>query len=112
MRPLQDAVPGVLSQILRKAPLSPGKVDFAWRAAVGPALARISTVHLEDQILFVEAAGNQWVRELERSSQVILERMRALLGHTTVASIKVRALPNFTPGTTLSDAQGRCPADD
>jgi predicted nucleic acid-binding Zn ribbon protein len=109
MRPLQDAVPGILSQILRRAPLSPGKVGFAWRAAVGPAIARISTVRLEEHVLFVEAAGNQWVRELERSSQVILERMRALLGQTTVACIRVRAVPNFTPGTTLPDGQGPTP---
>jgi predicted nucleic acid-binding Zn ribbon protein len=106
MRPLQDAVPGVLSQILRRAPLSPGKVGFAWRAAVGPALARISTVRLEEHILFVDASDNQWVRELERSSKVILERMRALLGQTTVASIRVRAVPNFTPGTAFPDGEG------
>jgi predicted nucleic acid-binding Zn ribbon protein len=104
MRPLHDSVPGVLSQILRKAPLSPGKVDFAWRAAVGPALARISTVHLEEHILYVEAADKQWVRELERSSQIILQRLRALLGQTIVASIKVRGVPNFTPGAALPDA--------
>jgi predicted nucleic acid-binding Zn ribbon protein len=109
MRPLQDAVPGVLSQILRKAPLSPGKVDFAWRASVGPALARISTVRLEGHVLYVEAAGDQWVRELERSSHVILQRLRALLGQTTVASIKVRAVPNFTPGATIRDAQDETP---
>ena len=56
MRPLSSALPGALAELLRAAPLSPGKVDFAWRAAVGPALERVTAVRLEGTTLIVDAA--------------------------------------------------------
>jgi hypothetical protein len=43
MRPIQQAFPGALAVLLRVAPLSPGKVSFAWSAAVGPALDRMTS---------------------------------------------------------------------
>ncbi len=46
MRPLAHALPGALSELLKTAPLSDGKVSFAWRAAVGPALDRVTAVKL------------------------------------------------------------------
>ena len=54
MRPLMHALPGALAELLRDAPLSPGKVGFAWRAAVGPNLERVTSVRLEARILIVE----------------------------------------------------------
>ena len=44
MRPLTHALPGALAQLLRDTPLSDGKVGFAWRAAVGPAVERATKV--------------------------------------------------------------------
>jgi len=89
-RPLQDALPGAVAELLRRAPLSPGKVAFAWRTAVGPAVERVTAVRLEGRTLLVEAAGPQWTREITRSSDVILTRVQSLLGKAVVDRIVVR----------------------
>jgi hypothetical protein len=89
MRPLSHAVPAALAQILRSAPLSDGKVSFAWRTAVGAALERVTAVKLENRVLLVETQGPQWSREIMRSSPVILARLLALLG-PDVERIEVR----------------------
>ena len=90
VRPLISALPGALSELLRDAPLSPGKVSFAWRAAVGAAFERETDVRLEGQTLIVEAVDRLWVREVRRSSSTILHRLQALLGPEAVTSISVR----------------------
>jgi predicted nucleic acid-binding Zn ribbon protein len=91
MRPLAHAVPGALIELLRGAPLSDGKVTFAWNAAVGPALERVTAVKLERGVLLVDAASAQWSREIQRSSGVILARLQALLGKDTVRKLEVRS---------------------
>ena len=63
MRPLAHALPGALLQLLRPAPLSDGKVAFAWNAAVGPAVARATAVKLCDGVLIVETSSAQWARD-------------------------------------------------
>jgi hypothetical protein len=90
MRPLQDAVPSVVADLLRAAPLSPAKVAFAWRAVVGPAVERATAVRLEHGVLIIEPSSAQWGRELKRSSQIILARMQRLLGDEAISSILVR----------------------
>jgi predicted nucleic acid-binding Zn ribbon protein len=90
MRPLQHALPGALTEILRAQPLSDGKVTFAWQAAVGPALERVTAVKLEGRVLLVDTAGALWAREIMRSSPVILKRLQAFLGPDTVDTIEVR----------------------
>jgi predicted nucleic acid-binding Zn ribbon protein len=87
---MQQTLPGALAELLRGAPLSPGKVGFAWRAAVGPAVGKVTTVHLEGRQLLVDAASITWAREVERSTPVILTRLQTLLGKETVTSITVR----------------------
>jgi hypothetical protein len=77
-------------QLLRDAPLSDGKVGFAWRAAVGPALGRATAIKLERGVLIVETASAQWSREVVRSSPVILKRLQDLMGADTVERIEVR----------------------
>jgi predicted nucleic acid-binding Zn ribbon protein len=91
MKRLTHAVPGALIELLRGAPLSDGKVTFAWNAAVGPALERVTTVKLERTVLIVDAASPQWSRELERLRGVILGRLQSLLGKDAVSSILIRA---------------------
>jgi predicted nucleic acid-binding Zn ribbon protein len=91
MRPLAHAVPGALMYLLREAPLSDGKVGFAWDAAVGPALARATSVKLEGGVLLVEATSAQWAREVQRSSPVILKRLQSLLGDGAVRAISIRS---------------------
>jgi predicted nucleic acid-binding Zn ribbon protein len=90
MRPLAHAVPGALMQLLRPAPLSEGKVAFAWNAAVGPAVARATAVKLCEGVLIVDTSSVQWAREIRRSSGVIISRLQALLGDDIVTSISVR----------------------
>jgi hypothetical protein len=90
MRPLSHAVPAAIAGLLRAAPLSDGKVSFAWRAAVGPALERVTAVKLEGRVLLVDTAGAQWSREIMRSSSVILERLQGFLGAAVVERIEVR----------------------
>jgi hypothetical protein len=90
VRPLQHAIPGAIAELLRAAPLSDGKVAFAWNAAVGPAVERVTSVKLERSVLIVETQSPQWSREIERSSAVILRRLQTLLGADTVTTLRVR----------------------
>jgi len=90
MRPLAQALPGAIRELLKAAPLSDGKVTFAWRTAVGPALERVTSVKLEGHVLLVDTPSPQWSREIMRSSPVILQRLQALLGAGVVETIEVR----------------------
>jgi hypothetical protein len=90
VRPLNSAIPGALVELLRDAPLSPGKVSFAWRAAVGPALERETAVRLVEGTIVVDATTRLWAREVTRSSPVILRRLQTLLGSDAVVGISVR----------------------
>ena len=90
MRPLSAAMPGALAELLRGAPLSPGKVTFAWRSAVGPALDRETDVRLEGTTLIIDAATRQWAQEIRRASSTIIVRMHTLLGPDCVKSLEVR----------------------
>ncbi len=90
MEPLQHAVPTVLAEILRRAPLSPEKVSFAWRTAVGPSFARVSAARLsEDGVIEVQCGDEHWRREIRRSAPLIKERLAALLGDDVVRHVKV-----------------------
>ncbi len=86
-------MPGGLRLLLHNAPLSDGKVAFAWRAAVGAAFDRASAVKLQDGTLLVEVSSVQWARELRRSQPIILSRLQAMLGEHTVVRIAVREIP-------------------
>jgi predicted nucleic acid-binding Zn ribbon protein len=90
VRSLQETLPGALAELLRGTPLSAGKVGFAWRAAVGPAVGKVTTVRLEGQHLLVDAASTAWAREIERSTPAILRRLQTLLGNDTPTRITVR----------------------
>jgi len=90
MQPLQDSFPTVVADIVRRAPLSAEKVEFAWRAAVGRAIARVSTVHLsEDGVVEVHCADDHWRREIRRSVPIITARLATLLGEDVVRRVKV-----------------------
>jgi hypothetical protein len=90
VRPLHQAVPGAITELLRGAPLSDGKVGFAWRVAVGPALERVTAVKLVERVLIVETASPQWSQEVMRSSPLILRRLQNLLGASVIEKIEVR----------------------
>ncbi len=93
MIPVQQLMPAALSEVLRKAPLTPEKVTFAWRTVVGPAVHQATTVELRDRVLHVHAKGGPWARELERSAASIRQRLAPLLGAGVVGYIRIEAAP-------------------
>jgi len=90
MQHVAMAVPRALALLLRDAPASAGKVDFAWKLAVGPAIGRATAVRLEGDVLLVDPVDERWAREIRRSAAMILSRVQALLGETAVRAIDVR----------------------
>lgn len=73
--------------MLAQQPMTPGKLQFAWRAAVGPALARASSVELRGACVVVHMTSPEWAREIERSRPMILARLRLLLGQDAITRI-------------------------
>jgi hypothetical protein len=89
MLPIQHFTSNTLAEILRQQPDSSARTSFAWQVAVGPVLARATTVTLTDGVLTVRAADPRWGHEIARSHQMVLSRLRHLLGPESVRQIKV-----------------------
>jgi len=87
--PIQRFIPGALAAILEKAPLSPEKVSFAWRAAVGRSMDNVTSVELRESVLYVRTKDAAWRREVERSAGLIRARLDRLLGDGVVRVIEV-----------------------
>jgi len=91
MDSLHSVVPRALTELFRVGPLSQGKLDVAWRVAVGDALSRVTTVRLQsDGVVEVHPADPRWHKELKRSAGVILARLNALLGAQGVTRLVVK----------------------
>jgi hypothetical protein len=88
-----DVMPGALAQILRAAPLTPEKVAFAWRSAVGSSIEKATTIDLRDGVLHVVARDRAWQREVERGMVTIRARLDALLGDAVVRDVSVSVPP-------------------
>ena len=84
-------MPEAVAAIVRKAPLTPEKVAFAWRSAVGPAIDHATCVNWSDGILRVQAKDAAWRREVERSAALIRSRLDYLLGARVVRYIDVKS---------------------
>lgn len=92
MKSLQSFSTGVLAEIIRRQPASKQRTAFAWQLAVGPALARATTVELGDGgVLSVRATDQRWVVEIERARDTVLLKMQHLLGRDQVIRIKTRS---------------------
>ena len=89
MIPVHDVMPAAIAFVLRRAPLTPEKVAFAWRTAVGPAVDRVTTIDLVRDVLQVRVSEAAWQREIERSAALIRSRLDALLGDSVVRFIQV-----------------------
>ena len=89
MIPVYRFMPDALASVLRKAPLTPDKIAFAWRTAVGPSVDRATSVELDGSTLRVHAKDAQWRREIEHSAGLIRARLDALLGGGVVRSLEV-----------------------
>lgn len=96
MIPIRQVVPGALAAVLRDAPLTPEKVQFAWRTAVGPAVANVTAACLREGVLAVEARDRHWQREVQRNLPMILARLQELLG-TSVTRVEVTAIDAAGP---------------
>ena len=80
-------MPKALAAVLRGTPLTPEKIEFAWRTVVGEAVARATTVALNGHTLHVEAQDAAWRREVERSAGAICTKLKPLLGDDVVRGI-------------------------
>jgi hypothetical protein len=87
--PVNHVMPGALAAMLRRAPLTPDKVAFSWRTAVGAAVDKVTSVELHDGVLYVRARDAAWQREVERSAALIRSRLDGLLGDRVVRRIVV-----------------------
>jgi len=84
-------MPDALAAVLRRAPLTPEKVAFSWRTAVGPAVDKVTAVELRDGVLYVRAKDAAWRREIERSAALIRSRLDGLLGEHVVRRVEIVA---------------------
>jgi predicted nucleic acid-binding Zn ribbon protein len=91
MIPLQSFSSGVIAEIVRRQPASKERTNFAWQLAVGPALARATTVDLHDGVLTVRALDRRWIQEIERARTVVTQKMQQILGTDQVTRIETRA---------------------
>jgi predicted nucleic acid-binding Zn ribbon protein len=89
MIPIQQFSPGVLAEIVRRQAPSQARTAFAWQIAVGPAIARSTTVEVVDGVLRVYPRDARWAHEISRAVATILPRMQHLLGAEKLTSIKV-----------------------
>lgn len=91
MDSLHTVVPRALTELFRQGPMSQGKLEVAWRVAVGDAISRVTTVRLQpDGVVDVHPVDQRWDKELKRSSSLILTRLIGLLGTGNVTRIVVR----------------------
>ena len=91
MRSIQSFAGGVLAEVVRRQPPSPARTSFAWQLAVGPALARMTSVELEGTTLRVNALDARWLKEIERARAVILQKLQHVLGPEAVTKINTRS---------------------
>jgi predicted nucleic acid-binding Zn ribbon protein len=88
MTPIHQFAPAVLAGIIRRQPASKEKTSLAWQLAVGPALARVTTVDLRDGVLFVVARDDRWIAEIRRANIAILAKLQHLLGSDVIHTIR------------------------
>jgi hypothetical protein len=90
MRALRDTATVVLSELLATQPTTAAKVDFAWRIAAGPAMARANGASWNaDGVLVVRTPTPAWHREVTRACPMVTARLAQLLGRDVVRYIKV-----------------------
>jgi predicted nucleic acid-binding Zn ribbon protein len=79
----------VLAQLLRRQPPSKERTTFAWSVAVGPAIARATTVELAGDVLTVRARDQRWAQEVHRNRATVLARLQQLLGKNAVRDVSI-----------------------
>jgi hypothetical protein len=82
-------MPAVVAEVVRKAPLTPEKVAFAWRLAVGAAIDKSTTVRLADNgVLYVRAETPAWLAAVRKSTSLIQIRLDDVLGDGVIKRIQ------------------------
>jgi predicted nucleic acid-binding Zn ribbon protein len=102
MIPLHGFAPSLVHEMLRRQPLSPGKVTLAWQIAVGAQIARATDVQIEEvrarsstrHVLRVRARDARWATELERARTTLIDRLKPLLGIETL-TIEIVSSPTL-----------------
>ena len=70
----------VLAEVMRRQPMSPGKVRLAWQLAAGNQLARAAEAEFEaPATVRVRPKDARWAAEIDRSRAVLTERLQAFL---------------------------------
>ena len=83
-----QVMPGVVAEVIRKAPLTDAKVAFAWRLAVGPAVAKATSVRLgSDGTLYLNAESQAWSDSVRQSVGLIRSRLAHYLGDDAIKRI-------------------------
>ena len=81
-------MPAVVAEVVRKAPLTDAKVEFAWRLAVGSAIGKATKVRLgDDGTLYVTAESPAWNDSIRASIGLIRSRLAHYLGDTAIKRI-------------------------
>jgi predicted nucleic acid-binding Zn ribbon protein len=101
--PVQHIASGVLGEVIRRQRPSPARTAFAWSVAVGPALARATSVELRDRVLIVTPKDARWTQELDRASETILGRLQMLIGPEVQQISIVTDSSNLVPRTSYFD---------
>ena len=89
MLPIQTFSSSVLAGIIRRQPASKERTTFAWTVAVGPALAKVTSVELRGDVLMVRPRDARWAREVERARETIVMRLQQLLGSEALRDVRV-----------------------
>ena len=85
---VNQVMPAVVAEVIRKAPLTDEKVAFAWRLAVGPAVGNATTVRLgSNGTLYVKADAPAWNDAIGKSLGMIRSRLAHYLGESAVTRI-------------------------
>jgi predicted nucleic acid-binding Zn ribbon protein len=103
--PIQRFSTRVLADVVRRQPSSPARTAFAWQLAVGPALARSTTVTLEAGVLSVCASDPRWASEVTRAREIVLARLQNLLGPDAVRTIRVERTSGRSKTTKFERAE-------
>ncbi len=93
MVPIQHFSAGVLAEVIRRQPSSPGRTALAWQIAVGPALARATTVELSEGVLTVHSSDARWTLEITRARDIVLRRLQHFLGPDSVKGLRIEREP-------------------
>jgi hypothetical protein len=81
MRALPQFGASVLADVIRRQPMSAGKVRLAWQLAAGAGLSRAAEAEFEGPATIrVRAKDARWAAEIARSRAVLRERLETLLG--------------------------------